>query len=180
MKRKYIVIFLVLAAVFAVLIYSIRDLREPESCSLCATFPCHAPCIVNLSTGEIGEIRIYQPHFSKVAEIAEEQAGGYFCFLYCAGLQGYCLGAQSATIYVPQEAGGLQVKHFCNSCRKLLAPYANSGFVIADLREPKSPTLYPIEVCSGISMRCYIIDISYSEEKEQYEILVTGTYNMEK
>lgn len=62
---------------------------EPDRCSVCDYIPSHAPCLVNLNTGEVGEIALYEPHHTLVGEIAEEQRGGYFCFMSVAGLQGY-------------------------------------------------------------------------------------------
>ena len=75
---------------------------EPEQCSICDYIPSHAPCLVNLHTGEVGEIFCYDPHPEKVGEIADYQRGGYFCFMSVAGLQGYldaCV--PEAHVYVP-------------------------------------------------------------------------------
>lgn len=69
----------------------IRDVvtpPDPGDCSICGHLKCHAPCILNLATGEIGELGLYQPNFQEVGEIAEEQTGGTFSFIYPVGLQG--------------------------------------------------------------------------------------------
>lgn len=147
---------------------------EPSECALCGSFPYHAPCIVNLSTGEIGEITIYQPHYTKVAELAEEQPGGYFCYMSCAGLRGYCIGAEYATLYVPKDVERLQPEHFCNSCRELLKPYRKSGFVVADLRVPEQPAVYALEEGNTFSFRCYDVEILHNEESDALEVVVTG------
>ena len=47
---------------------------EPERCSLCDDLSRHAPCIINLSTGEKLELDVYEPHPFLVGEIAESMA----------------------------------------------------------------------------------------------------------
>ena len=44
------------------------DNNSPDSieCVLCTAFPRHAPCLVDLNSGEILELNIYQPHHTKV------------------------------------------------------------------------------------------------------------------
>ena len=50
---------------------------EPEICALCGGgIPYHAPVLVNLSTGEAGEIRVYDPDPRHRYELAEEQSTG--------------------------------------------------------------------------------------------------------
>lgn len=63
---------------------------EPEICALCGSgIPYHAPVLVNLSTGEIGEMRVYDPDPRHRYELEEEQSTGTFSFLHIAGLTGY-------------------------------------------------------------------------------------------
>ena len=38
------------------------DIPESEECALCDAFPRHAPCLVDLNTGDVKELDIYQPH----------------------------------------------------------------------------------------------------------------------
>jgi len=59
-----------------------------QECSLCGNPKRHAPCILNLATGEIGELELYQLHFSKAGEISHQQTGGTFSFIQAAGLTG--------------------------------------------------------------------------------------------
>ena len=56
-----------------------------EECSICRFIKSHAPCLLNLSTGEIGELALYEPHHTKVGKLAEVQHGGTFSFFYAAG-----------------------------------------------------------------------------------------------
>lgn len=151
---------------------------EPEQCSLCGYIPSHALCLVNLNTGEIGEIRCYDPHPTKAGEISEFQRGGYFCFLYIAGEQGYldaCI--PEAHVYVPVRAEKCNEQYFCISCRTLLSEYTNEGYVLADLQCPDRPVLYPVEDGTEFSIRCYEVTIS-SKEKDELDIQVIGTIEL--
>lgn len=96
---------------------------EPARCSLCSDLPRHAPCILNLSTGEKLELEIYEPHPFAVGEIADEQPGGYFCLIQGAGVSGYKIAAECMQITIPSSKSILNVRHFCYTCRNRLAAY---------------------------------------------------------
>lgn len=155
---------------------SSNNIPEPERCSLCDDLSRHAPCLVNLSTGEKIELEIYEPHPFLVGEIAEEQRGGYFSFVRGAGAEGYKLGAESITITVPIKADKLDQKHFCLSCRTLLDEFMSNSYVLVDLKDTENLLLFPVEKCSSFSMRCYDISITLLEDDDKYEILIVGTY----
>lgn len=145
--------------------------QEPDKCSLCDNLSCHAPCIVNLSTGEILELSVYEPHPFTAGALAEEQRTGYFAFIQGAGVSGHKLGGKSVTVTIPTEAGGLIRQHFCTACLDLLADYANRGYVLADLKDPKNPIIYSLSESTSFSFRCY--DISIQEHKDAKEFVVT-------
>ena len=88
-------------------------------CSLCDSFPRHAPCILKLSSGELVELEIYDPHPNKVAEIADEQPSGYFSFICSAGLDGHMVTAE----YLTATSESMNKEYFCSSCRNLLDDY---------------------------------------------------------
>jgi len=74
------------------LIISALMLREPEICSLCGSGeerPYHAPVLVDLSTGESIELRVYDMEITNQMEIAQEQTTGTFCPLRLNGHSGY-------------------------------------------------------------------------------------------
>lgn len=150
---------------------------EPERCSLCDDLSRHAPCIVNLSTGEKLELDVYEPHPFLVGEIAEEQRGGYFSFVRSAGVEGYKQGAESVTITIPVKADKMEQQFFCNACRELLADHTNSGYVLVDLKDTDAPVIYGIVLDASYSFRCYDITIRELVEDKKHEITVTGTLN---
>lgn len=71
---------------------------------------------VNLGTGEVGGISIYEPHSTKVADLFIEWWGEYFCFLRFAGVSGYCMGEDYSIFNVHAEANHWKKWHFSISC----------------------------------------------------------------
>lgn len=171
--KKSILFCLVLLTLFAACANA--PVPEPERCSLCDDLSRHAPCIINLSTGEKVELDIYDPHPFLVGEIAEEQRGGYFSFVRGAGVEGYKLGAECVVITIPTKSDEMDQQFFCNECRELLADYAKSEHVIVDLKDTDNPTVYGISVDTACSIRCYDISVQELKEDEKYEITVLGT-----
>ena len=173
--RRTILVSLTMVLLLSLVACSGVSVPEPERCSVCDYIPSHAPCLVNLNTGEVGEIAIYEPHHTLVGEIAEEQRGGYFSFMSVAGLRGYldaCV--PEAHVTVPDEVEKYEEKYFCSTCRELLEPYAQCGFVLADLRKPETPTIYPVEVGTEFEVRCYKVSVIEDAEGE-LDITVLGT-----
>lgn len=175
LMRRIILVFMTLALLLSLVACSRVSAPEPECCSICDYIPSHAPCLVNLNTGEVGEIALYEPHRTLVGEIAEEQRGGYFSFMSVAGLRGYldaCV--PEAHVTVPDGVEKYEEKYFCSTCRELLEPYAQCGFVLADLRKPETPTIYPVEVGTEFEVRCYKVSIIDDAEGE-LDITVLGS-----
>ena len=150
-------------------------IQEPEICALCDNLPCHAPCIINLSTGEKLELSVYEPHPFTAGELAEEQRGGYFSFIRGAGVKGHKLGGESVTVTIPMESEGLNQQHFCKACRERLVDYANQGFVLVDLMDPETPIVYGIYAHTSYSFRCYNISAHEHKDTKKIEILIIGT-----
>lgn len=174
---KKIALILAIVIILSVIFYATLPVPEPERCSLCDSFPRHAPCILKLSTGELVELEIYDPHPYKVAEIAEEQHGGYFSFVRGAGLDGHVVAAEYLSATIPVKADRMNEEYFCNDCRNLLADYKHCGYVLADARYPQASVLYPIEEGTSFSLRCYDVEIGKNEEGDKYELMVRGTFN---
>ena len=156
---------------------STESAPEPERCSLCDDLSRHAPCIINLSTGEKLELEIYEPHPFLVGEIAEEQRGGYLSFVRGAGVEGYKLGAESGTVTIPVKSERLDRSFFCNSCRELLADYTKQGYVLVDLKDTGKPIVYAINSDTAVTFRCYNITVQQIKEDGKYEMTIIGTLN---
>nr|WP_325254745.1 hypothetical protein [uncultured Oscillibacter sp.] len=105
---------------------------EPEVCTLCGSgIPYQAPVLVNLSTGETGEMRVYDPDPQCRYELAEEQSTSTFSFLHVAGLTG-CRDTCNHTSYVtlPENGAPISPVLFCRVCRVLLADAATEGYIL--------------------------------------------------
>ena len=149
--------------------------RDPEKCSLCDNLSCHAPCIINLSTGEILELSVYEPHPFTAGELAEEQRTGYFSFIQGAGISGHKLGGKSVTVTIPTGSEGLIRQHFCTACLDMLADYANQAYILADLKNPKNPIIYSLYENHAFSFRCYDISIQKHRDAEEFVVTIIGT-----
>ena len=163
-------------AVILILISMITILpaSEPERCAICDSIPYHAPALVNLATGEVGELAVYEPHPFKVAELNPYQQGGTFSFIYVAGLNGYSDTANWEThITIPIDENEYEEKHFCKSCRERIAGRTEKGFLLLDLRTPESFDILSLDSDEIQMVRCY--EVQKKEGMDEIEIIVHGT-----
>ena len=159
---------------------ALANAPEPEVCALCGSgsgISYHAPVVVNLSTGESGELRVYDPDPYRRNEIAEEQSTGTFSFLYVAGIMGYrdtCDHSSHVTLPKEREWTQIDPSYFCRSCRTLLADTATEGYVLADLYNLSGITTYAIKDGAKYTIRDYDISISTQEKPGGLSIHVTS------
>lgn len=150
------------------------DLSDPEQCALCGErMRYHAPCLVDLSTGQVGEMNVYTNHPSRQGEIVpmEKQQTGTFSFRSCAGLTAVrdtC--THTCKVTLPGQKGLMNPALFCRGCRLLLAGAGLEGYVIVDLYDLDDVQAYPIQY--GV-IRDY--EISVKEQKDgTLDVCVTG------
>ena len=171
--KKYI--FPIIAVILIlILAHAILPAPEPERCAICDSIPFHAPALVNLATGEVGELAVYDPHPFKVAELNEYQQGGTFCFIYSAGLNGYSDTANWEThITIPTNENEYEEKFFCKSCRILISGHTENGFLLLDLRTPDSFSILSLDSEDIQTVRCY--EVQTKQSIDEIEIVVHGT-----
>ena len=171
--KKYI--FQVIAVILILIcVITILPAPNPKRCAICESIPYHAPALVNLATGEVGELAVYEPHPFKVAELNEYQQGGTFSFIYVAGLNGYSDTANWEThITIPTNENECEEKHFCKSCRERISGHTEKGFLLLDLRTPESFGILSIDSEQIQSVRCY--EIQTKQDLDEIEIIVHGT-----
>lgn len=151
--------------------------REPERCPLCEFIKSHAPCIVNVSTGEVVELALYQPHYTLVGELAEVQEDSTFSFVSAAGVSGYRISSPyRMELEIPNTKEPLLKTEFCKECRILLDG-CRCGYVIADLYEHGKPIIYAIKDGLNTTFRCYNVAVSYNKDKELHDLVIKGTYH---
>lgn len=153
--------------------------RQPEVCALCGSGSrdrYHAPVIINLTTGQSNEMRIYDSALPGAEyEIDKIQNTGTFSFASCAGYTGRrdtC--SHTCTVDLPRETKGLRVSHFCSDCRLLLKEYSNDGFILADLYDEDAIEIHPVTIGSDYTIRDYQITVNETEDPEEMELVVLG------
>ena len=171
--KKYI---LPAIAVILILICVITFLpvSEPERCAICDSIPMHAPALVNLATGEVGELTVYEPHPFKVAELNPYQQGGTFSFIYVAGINGYSDTANWEThITIPTNENEYEEKFFCTACRECISGHTEKGFLLLDLRTPENFSIHSLDIEDIQTVRCY--EVHTKQSLNEIEIVVHGT-----
>jgi hypothetical protein len=172
--RKIAKITVAIIAIALVLWFAILYFG-PDRCPLCDFIKSHAPCLVNVATGEVEEMALYTPHYQLVGEIAEEQNASTFSFVTIAGARGTRLSSpwiMELDVQVTKEP--VFKYHFCRNCRKLLAD--QGGYVIADLYVHGQPMVIPITDGMEQELRCYKITAAMNAEDNVIELKVVGTF----
>lgn len=162
------------AAVAVCILYS----QLPETCALCESARYHGPCLLNLSTGEAGELTVYDPNPVIAGELAKEQRKGFFSYVSCAGLKAARDTANWTTVIrVPEDAKEMRQSHFCKSCRRLLRDYRQNGYVLADLYREGNPVIYPIADQAVYEIRRYKVEV---RKDGAFHITVQGLWRPEQ
>lgn len=154
---------------------AMMDFPDPEQCALCGDgMPYHAPCLLDLSTGQMGELKVYNPHPSLVGEIApiEMQQNGTFNFQSCARLMGIRdTSNHICKVTLPEERDLINPALYCQDCRQLLAVAGLEGYVIVDLYNLGSIQAYPIRAGMDEVIRDYRITVT---EGTALDVCVAG------
>lgn len=136
---------------YAALWEAMLGLPDPEQCALCSIASLgmryHAPCLLDLSTGQMGEMEVYTHHPSHQGELApaELQQTGTFSLRPCAGLtaiQDTC--AHTCQVTLPEKRELMNPALFCKECRQLLAGAGLAGYVVLDLYDLERVQAYPV------------------------------------
>ena len=171
--KKYIIPILTVILILICLI-TILPAPNPKRCAICDSIPYHAPALVNLATGEVGELAVYEPHPFKVAELNEYQQGGTFSFIYAAGLNGYSDTANWEThITIPTDENEYEEKFFCKACRELISDHTENGFLLLDLREPEKFSILSLASDNIQTVRCY--EVQTKQLLNEIEIIIQGS-----
>ncbi len=149
--------------------------QDQTDCCLCDSFRYHAPCLIDLETGDIIELDLYFPHETKVAELADPQPEmSTFSFVKLGNVTGTKLtDSKIIEIDIP-TADRTNNPALCKDCRELLHGGYKGRYVLADLYEMEAKTLIPITNNTEMVLRCYEITMSQNEEKDGLIVLVKG------
>ena len=146
---------------------SMISASEPSSCALCrnhAGAKVHAPCLINLATGEAAELSVYDPDPTEVGEVSAITKKGYTSFFTGAGAmiqQNSDLEYCEATLSQKEET--IEPGHFCYECRRILADLDKNGYVIADMYDPKEVDVYTLWDGAKYEIRDYLVTVNETD-----------------
>lgn len=175
MKRWLIVIAMALFCAITTFIITLLLYKpEPDFCALCHPAPYHAPCLVNITTGDITELDIYEAHAVKVGEVSPTQSGGYMRLSMAGGVfVNSSPDTQTANANIPIEPARLNRAEFCFDCRKLLSS-AKTKYVLADMYDADNIIIYDIVDGLCCEMRCYEVHAEISSDGTKASITNIG------
>jgi len=176
MKRTLAIVILCLVIAGGAIGYqcAMRCQAEPEFCALCHPAPYHAPCLVNITTGEVTELMIYEPHAVKVGELAASQRGGYMRMSMSGGLfVNSSPDSQEAHTIASIEMARANNSEFCKDCRNILSS-ASTTYVLADLFDADNIVIYDIVDGLCCEMRCYEVRAEKTNDPTKMHITNAG------
>ena len=130
--------------------------KEQKDCCLCNSFRFHAPCLIDLETGEMIELDLYFPHPTKVAELADPQPEmSTFSFVKSSFF------TRAPLSDIPTDS--ITNPALCRSCRKQLGGLVVGRYVLADLYSSEDKSIIPIKDDLILDLRCYHITSQLEE-----------------
>ena len=113
---------------------TVITVQSKPTCCLCSSFRYHAPCLIDLETGDMVELALYDPHPTKGAELAEKQSHiDTFSFVGIGDVKGTKLtGSRIIEFNVP-VTDKAHTFRLCKSCQKQLPDdYSNRYIRLKD------------------------------------------------
>lgn len=154
-KKRMIQIVLMFCAALGAFTVGM-ELYEPHHCALCEAPTSNVPCLFDLHSGEIGELRISKYEFS------DDPSTFVFSPVNVLGNSGYRdTGARVCEVTISQDSLRLSPLLFCRDCRKKLYGIRKDRFAILDTA---NKTVYPLRE-SDLIIGAYFVTVT-QEEKE--------------
>lgn len=153
--------------------YGIVVPPEPAHCALCgAEVPHHAPCVLNVSTGVITELAIYEPSPGRPGELAKTQEP---CQIFRFAGQEYLPlsvdrlpDLQRCATSLPASGGAVRKRLFCAVCRRRLS--GARGYVLVDLYDLENIAVYPISAGAVYTLRDYTVSLRENGSRIAVEV----------
>lgn len=170
LRKVFSVVLLVCLVVFT----AFYCIQPEKTCCLCNSFRFHAPCLIDLETGELTELELYFPHLTQVAELADPQPEmGNLSLVRLGNATGTRdTGSKIANIQLPISEKTTNPA-LCKSCRKQLGWFASGRYVLGDLYSSETKKLIPLKNNLQLVLRCY--EITAYQNKTTLHITVQGT-----
>lgn len=156
-------------------------MQEQKDCCLCSSLRYHAPCLVDLETGDLIELTLYFPHPSLVAELADPQPEqGTFSLICFGNVLGMRDTSQmTVNIDVP-SADKTSTLALCRECGAKLQTGYDGRYILADLYSQEVKTLIPISADTNMTLRCYEITMRNNEDNDGTAVSIRGLLPVEK
>lgn len=137
-----------------------QDTSEP--CVLCAIrIPYHAPCLLDVWTGKLTELQIYDYSFPGV--VKREQSTGYTQMRIYDGATVYRLvDEERCYVDLPENRKPISLPRFCTACQTLLE--GSRGFVLLDLYDLEAIEVYPLLSGGTYHIREYTVEMRPTAE----------------
>ena len=174
-QKALVVILIVVVASAAALLFT----QEEKDCCLCDSFRFHAPCLIDLETGDLIELDLYFPHETKVAELASSQPKmETFMFVHLGNITGTKLTDSKVIEFGVPIADKTNNPALCKDCRELLQAGYKGRYILADLYDIENKELIPIVANTSIDLRCYEITMVENTEKNEINVTIQGTLDI--
>ncbi len=187
MKRNTIVG--TLAAIFVLGICLGSNMTGPGACVLCKVEKCPNPCLINLNTGEIGELEVYDKGLASddemtldFQEISSMQTFGTFNHLECAGLDGYRVTGtyNECSLTLPEKLLRIDRKHYCKDCYKELSTVSKEGYILLDTYAPENLGIYSLNIGDEHKVRFFDISVEWDADSQRNKVIVKGNLRAEE
>jgi len=141
-------------ACLALCIFGMTALRDPADCALCEAPESDVPCILDLHSGEVAELRI------SADELSDDPSTFTFSFMDVLGNTGYRdTGARMCKATLPQDNQRLSLNHFCRDCREKLQSVRKDHYAVLDTA---SKDVFPLQE-SSFTISEYSVTIAKEE-----------------
>ena len=141
-------------ACLALCIFGMTALRDPADCALCEAPESDVPCILDLHSGEVAEMRISNE------KLSDDPSTFIFSFMNVLGNTGYRdTGARMCKATLPQDNQRLSLNHFCRDCREKLQSVRKDHYAVLDTA---SKDVFPLQE-SSFTISEYSVTIAKEE-----------------
>lgn len=141
MKRAYLIILPLLLLLLSGCVKS--------HCYLCGSPPYEAPCLVDLATGNIGELSVGDNQGARSIQLIGDAT--------------VMIDPRIAKAEISDNARAVNEALFCENCLIAISQVQNHGYVIADLSKPASVSLYPAQLPGNYDIRDYFVTVTESD-----------------
>ena len=166
--------FVVLASGMLIHISEASRTNNTFRCRICEGLPFHAPCLIDLSTGAILELSVYDNNPVWQGKLSDTQSTGHFSLTMSGGMVAAKDAGVSCQTSISLESRLMNTALFCEACQDALNNIPNIGIVLADLYDLENIRYYVIKGGAEYSIRDYTVNIN-QELNSELRIIVTGS-----